>query len=58
MRKYTVEAYDDWFGKELKKYNIIQIIVNAITDQIAIDKAKQIVERENYRIIKIEEVEK
>lgn len=53
MYKYTIECFDfAFFGKD----DLITVVVTEITDKTALERAKQIVDRCYYDIIKIEEI--
>lgn len=54
MFKYTIKAYNE-FG-ELGGINAIQVTVTAPNEDVAIEKAKTIVERKNYAVIAIEDL--
>lgn len=53
MYKYTVQAFDE---SDVGKLNVIHIVVQAGSEEDAIERAKTIKERSTYSIIGIEEL--
>jgi hypothetical protein len=53
MFKYTVEAFDE---SDVGKLNIIHIVVQAGSEEDAIDRARNIKQRTTYAIVGIEEL--
>lgn len=52
MYKYTIEAFDK---SDMGKLNVIRIVVEATTDEEAIERASAIKQRTEYAIVSIEE---
>lgn len=53
MYKYTVEAYDE---SDMGKLNTIHIVVQATSEEEAMQRAAAIKQRTNYAIVGIEEL--
>lgn len=55
MYEYTIQAFN---SGDLGKVDVIQITVQARTDEEAIEKAKKLKERSDYSVIAIKDVGK
>jgi len=55
MNKYTIEAFDE---SDLGKLNLINIVVQAKTEEEALERAAKIKGRTNYSITHIEELDR
>ncbi len=53
MYKYTVEAFDE---SDVGKLNIIHIVVQAASEEDAVERARTIKQRTTYSIVGIEEL--
>lgn len=54
MYKYTIEAYNNYAGHvDIGK---IMVVITAANEHMALAKAKQIVDRENYAVVVIEDL--
>ena len=53
MFKYTIEAYDE--DKNFGPVNHMEVLVTAETEQLAIARAKEVVVRQSYSVVRVED---
>lgn len=56
MYEYTIQAFNS--DQSVGKINVINVVVQANSEAEAIERAKQIVERHDYTVVSIKELDR